>query len=147
MKKCKTKSVGGSGIVRKLLIMLVILIVFLTISGCNNNSVKKIKADYFNIGFGQSLYEGYNKVDQETVQSLVDAYNQIENIGQTNQQINYEKAITITFIYNDQISGTLVMDDKGIFHLRDGSENYQIEPKNDIYDQAIEIYNDVKEQY
>jgi hypothetical protein len=43
---------------RKLLLMLVILIVFLTVSGCNNNSVKKIKADYFDIGFGQSLHEG-----------------------------------------------------------------------------------------
>ena len=86
-------------------------------------------------------------MDQETVQSLVDAYNQIKYIGQTNQQINYEKAITIAFIYNDQISGTLVIDDKGIFHLSDGSENYQIEPNNDIYEQAIEIYNDVKEQY
>ena len=124
-----------------------ILIVFLTVNGCNNNTVKKIKADYFNIGFGQSLYEGYNKVDQETVQSLVDAYNQIEYIGQTNEQINYEKAITITFIYNDQISGTLMIDDKGVFHPSDGSKNYQIEPNNEIYEQAIEIYNDVKEQY
>ena len=132
---------------RKLLLMFVISIVFLTLSGCNNNSVKKIKADYFDIGFGQSLYEGYNKVDQETVQSLVDAYNQIKYIGQTNQQINYDKAITITFIYNDQISGTLTIDDKGIFHLSDGFENYQIESNNDIYEQAIEIYNDVKEQY
>jgi hypothetical protein len=133
--------------VRKLLLMFVIPIVLLTVSGCNNNSVKKIKADYFDIGFGQSLYEGYNKVDQETVQSLVDAYNQIKYIGQTNEQINYDKAITITFIYNDQISGTLTIDDKGIFHLSDGFENYQIESNNDIYEQAIEIYNDVKEQY
>ena len=127
--------------------MSIILIVFLIVSGCNNNSVKQIKADYFNIGFGQSLYEGYNKVDKKTVQSLVKAYNQIEYSGQTNQQINYEKAITITFIYNDQIPGTIVIDDKGIFHLSDSAENYQIEPNNDIYKQAIEIYNDVKKQY
>nr|WP_222439468.1 hypothetical protein [Sporosarcina sp. BP05] len=127
--------------------MSIILIVFFIVSGCNNNSVKQIKADYFDIGFGQSLYEGYNKVDKETVQSLVKAYNQIEYSGQTNQEINYEKAITITFIYNDQISSILVMDDKGIFHLSDSAENYQIESNNDIYEQAIEIYNDVKKQY
>ena len=66
---------------------------------------------------------------------------------QTNQQINYEKAITITFIYNDQISGALVIDDKGIFHVSEGVENYQIEPNNDVYEQAIEIYKDVKKQY
>lgn len=132
---------------RKLLFISIIIMVFLIVSRCNNNSVKQIKADYFNIGFGQSWYEGYNKVDKETVKSLVKAYNQIEYIGQTNQQINYEKGITITFIYNDQISGNLVIDDKGIFHLSDGVENYQINPDNDIYEQAIEIFNDVKEQY
>jgi hypothetical protein len=133
--------------VRKLLFMSIILIVFFIVSGCNNNSVKQIKADYFDIGFGQSLYEGYNKVDKETVQSLVKAYNQIVYTGKTNQQINYEKAITITFIYNDQISGSLVIDDKGVFHLSNSVENYQIDPNNDIYEQAIEIYNDVKKQY
>lgn len=127
--------------------MSIMLIVFLIVSGCDDNSVKQIKADYFNIGFGQSLYEGYDKVDKETVQSLVKAYNHIEYSGQTNEQINYEKAITITFIYNDQISGTLVIDDKGTFHLSDSAENYQIEPNNDIYEQAIKIYNDVKKQY
>ncbi|GKV56565.1 hypothetical protein NCCP2222_25120 [Sporosarcina sp. NCCP-2222] len=132
---------------KKLLFMFIILIASLLVSGCNNNSVNQIKADYFDIGFGQSLYEGYNKIDKETVQSLVKAYNQIEYSGQTNQQINNEKAITITFIYSDQISGILVIDDKGIFHLKDSSVNYQIEPNNTIYEQAMEIYNDVKKQY
>lgn len=127
--------------------MTIMLIVFLIVSGCNDNSVKQIKADYFDIGFGQSVYEGYDKVDKETVQSLVKSYNQIEYSGQTNQQINYEKTITITFVYNDQISGILVIDDKGIFQLKDGTENYQIKPENDIYEQAIKIYNDVKKKY
>ncbi|WP_277585423.1 hypothetical protein [Psychrobacillus antarcticus] len=127
--------------------MSILLIVFLIVSGCNDNSVKQIKADYFDIGFGQSLYEGYDKVDKETVQSLVKAYNHIEYSGQTNQQVNYEKAITITFIYNDQTSGSLVIDDMGIYHLSDSAENYQIEPNNHIYEQAIKIYNDVKKQY
>ncbi|MBW8348017.1 hypothetical protein K0H71_01000 [Bacillus sp. IITD106] len=132
---------------KKRLLVLVVISVLLMIGGCNNNSVKKIKADYVDIGFGQSLYEGYNKVDKETVQSLVDAYNQIEYIGQTNEQMDYEKAITVSFIHNDQISGTLMIDHKGIFHLGDGTENYQIEPNSNIYEQALEIYNDLKVQY
>jgi uncharacterized protein YpbB len=133
--------------VRKLFFVFIIVIAFLIVNGCSHNTVEKIKADYFDIGLGQSLYSGYNKVEQETVQSLVDAYNQIEYIGQTNEQINYDKAITITFVFNDQISGMLVLDDKGILHLNDSVENYQIEPNNDLYEQAMGIYNDLKQQY
>ena len=40
-----------------------------------------------------------------------------------------------------------MIDDKGIFHLSEGVENYQIEPNNNIYEYAIKIYNDVKKQY
>ncbi|WP_409274643.1 hypothetical protein V1499_06145 [Neobacillus sp. SCS-31] len=132
---------------RKSLFISTILILFLIVSSCSNNSVKKIKADYFDITLGQSSYSAYNKVEKETVQSLVDAYNDIKYTGHTNQQINYEKAITIIFFYNDQISGTLVIDDKGIFNLGYSGENYEIEPNNDIYKQAKEIYNDLKQQY
>ncbi|WP_223702071.1 hypothetical protein [Sutcliffiella deserti] len=124
-----------------------IIIALLVVNGCSQNTVDKIKADYFDIGLGESLYSGYDKVEQDTVQSLVDAYNQIEYIRQTNQQINYDKAITVTFIFNDQISGMLVLDDKGIFQLNDSLENYQLESNNDLYDQAIEIYNELKQQY
>ncbi|MDG5471317.1 hypothetical protein P6709_06125 [Jeotgalibacillus sp. ET6] len=133
--------------VRGLLSISIMLIMFLSVSGCTNNSVDHIKADYFDIGFGQSLYQGYEKVDKETVQSLVKAYNQIEFVGHTSQEINYDKAITITFIHNDQISGILVIDDKGIFQLNDDMNHYQIESDNEVYEQAIEIYNDVKKQY
>ena len=125
----------------------IIVMICLIVNGCSDNTVKKIKADYFDIGLGQSLYSGYNKVEQESVQSLVDAYNQIKYTGQTNQQINYDKAITITFVYNDQISGVLVIDNNGVFHLRDGFKIYQIEPSNDIYEQALKVYNDLKQKY
>lgn len=94
------------------------------------------------------MYTGENnKIAIETVQSLVNAYNQIEYRGQTTQQINYDKAISITFVNNDQISGSLVIDDKGVFHLNDVSINYQIEPNIDIYQQAIEIYDDIDKRY
>jgi len=62
-------------------------------------------------------------------------------------KIQLDVYITITFIHNDQISGTLVIDNKGIFHLSDSVESYQIEPNNDIYEQAIEIYNVLKQKY
>ena len=131
---------------KKQFVMLVLLVTLLTVSGCNANSVKKIKADTIDIGFGQSLYNGSNKVDQETVQSLVNSYNEIEYIGQTSEEINYDKAISITFIHNDQISGILVIDDNGVCHVKDGQDNYEIEPSNEIYEQAKEVFNQLKDE-
>lgn len=126
--------------------LLFTMITLLMVSGCSDSTVENIEADYFDISYGQSLYEGFGKVDQETVQSLVEAYKGIEYIGETSQQLNYDKAITIKFIRDDQISGTLVMDDKGIFHLNDPAQNYQIEPGNEIYEQAKTIFNDLDRQ-
>jgi hypothetical protein len=40
-----------------------------------------------------------------------------------------------------------VIDDKGIFQLSDHVENYKIEPNNDIYEQAVEVYNNLKQEY
>ncbi|PFW73823.1 MULTISPECIES: hypothetical protein [Priestia] len=132
---------------KKSLFILSIVIIVLIINGCSNNSVKGIKADYVDIGLGQSLYEGYNKVEQESVQSLVNSYNQLQYIGQTNQQLNYDKAISIIFVYHDKISGTLMIDDKGIFHTDDSTKNYQIASNNDTYEQALKIYKDLKQKY
>lgn len=133
-------------VLKKFLVVFVILILFFIVKGGNSNSPNQIKADYFDIGYGQSMYEGYNKVDEKTVQSLVKEYNQIKDIGQTNEEINYDKAVTIHFIYKDQISGSLVIDNKGVFLLGNRSGNYQIDENNDIYDKALKIYKEVKEQ-
>lgn len=132
---------------KRSLFILSIVIIVLIINGCSNNSVKEIKADYVDIGLGQSLYEGYNKVEQESVQSLVNSYNQLQYIGQTNEQLNYDKAISIIFVYHDKISGTLMIDDKGIFHTDDSTKNYQIASNNDTYEQALKIYKDLKQKY
>jgi len=131
---------------KKFLVVFVILILFFIVRGFNSNSPNQIKADYFDIGYGQSMYVGYNKVDEKTVQSLVKEYNQIKDIEQTNEEINYDKAVTIHFIYNDQISGSLVIDNKGVFLLGNRSGNFQIDENNDMYEKAIKIYKEVKEQ-
>ena len=133
-------------VLKKFLVVFVILILFFIVRGFNSNSPNQIKADYFDIGYGQSMYEGYNKVDEKTVQSLVKEYNQIKDIEQTNEEINYDKAVTIHFIYNDQISGSLVIDNKGVFLLGNRSGNFQIDENNDMYEKALKIYKEVKEQ-
>ncbi|WP_339198928.1 hypothetical protein MKY27_06990 [Solibacillus sp. FSL R5-0449] len=133
-------------VLKKFLVVFVILILFFIVRGFNSNSPNQIKADYFDIGYGQSMFEGYNKVDEKTVQSLVKEYNQIKDIEQTNEEINYDKAVTIHFIYNDQISGSLVIDNKGVFLLGNRSGNFQIDENNDMYEKALKIYKEVKEQ-
>ncbi|WP_339176100.1 hypothetical protein MKY51_06840 [Solibacillus sp. FSL R5-0691] len=133
-------------VLKKFLVVFVILILFFIVRGFNSNSPNQIKADYFDIGYGQSMYVGYNKVDEKTVQSLVKEYNQIKDIEQTNEEINYDKAVTIHFIYNDQISGSLVIDNKGVFLLGNRSGNFQIDENNDMYEKALKIYKEVKEQ-
>ncbi|PGY50487.1 hypothetical protein [Priestia megaterium] len=132
---------------KRSLFILSIVVIVLIINGCSNNSVKAIKADYVDIGLGQSLYEGYNKVEQESVQSLVNSYNQIEYIGQTSQQLDLDKTISIIFVYHNKISGTLMIDDKGIFHTDDSEKNYQISTNNDTYEQALKVYENLKQKY
>lgn len=46
-----------------------------------NSVIKKINAEYFTIGYGQSLYESKDKVKQETVDFLVKDYNKITFVG------------------------------------------------------------------
>lgn len=123
------------------------LLIVLILVGCSSTSVKNIKAEYFDIGYGSSLYEGLNKVDEETVELLVNQYNELEIIGTTTEEIDYEQAITITFVYNDQISGQIVCDDKSICYLSNENEYYRVSDESEIYDIAISVYEDVKEKY
>ena len=128
-------------------IFLISITLILLLSGCNNNSIKDIKADYFTISYDNSYYDANNKVDEETVKLLVGQYNDIQYISQTTKEINYANAINIIFIHNDQISGSITIDDKGIFQLGDSLENYLLNEDSEIYEKALTIYHDLKEKY
>ena len=65
----------------------------------------------------------------------------------TSKEVNYANAISITFIYNDQISGEITFDDKGISNLTGKVENYTISKDSRFYETALEVYYDVKEKY
>lgn len=131
---------------KKLIIITGIIILCFTLIGCNN-SVKDIKAQYFTISLAESMYDAVNKIDKETVDLLVNHYNEIELTGTTTEEINSANAITITFIYNDQISGQITIDNKGISSLNDKVENYIISEDSEFYETALEVYYDVKEKY
>lgn len=129
------------------LFIVLILGIWIVINSLNNDAVKKIKADYIDIGYSNSLYEGKDKLDENTVQSLVDEYNKLEYLSQSSEDINFDKAITVTFVHNDQISAQLVIDDKGNFRAGDKIETYRIDKENDIYKEALKIYEQLKAQY
>ena len=112
---------------KELIVMTGIIILCWTLIGCNN-SVKNIKAQYFTISYGESIYDAMNKIDTETVDLLVNQYNEIELTGTTSEEINYANAITITFIYNDQsLEKSLLM--KKEFALNNEVENRIISEK------------------
>lgn len=130
-------------VVKRLLVIIGIFILTWTLI----NSAKNIKAEYFMISYGESLYDALNKVDAETVDLLVDHYNEIELTGTTSEEINYANAIGITFIHNDQISGGITIDDKGICSIDGKVDNYTISKESKFYEIALEVYYDVKEKY
>lgn len=39
-----------------------------------------------------------------------------------------------------------MIDDEKIFNFSDSVKNYEIEPNNDINEQAIEVYNNLKQE-
>jgi len=118
-------------------------------TGCRNrdNLIKKINAEYFTIAYGKSIYEAKDKVKQETVDFLVKDYNNIKFVGTTSQEINYDKAITITFINNDKISGQLIIDDKGICQIDNDVNTYIIDKESNIYADLLKVYEEVKGKY
>lgn len=132
----------------KKVVLFIVLVLgnWIVINSLNNNAVKKIKADYIDIGYSNSLYEGKDKLDGDTVQYLVDEYNKLEYLT-SSEDINFDKAITVTFVHNDQISAQLVIDDKGDFQAADKIETYRIDKGNDIYKIALKNYEQLKAQY
>ncbi|MCB2357240.1 hypothetical protein [Clostridium estertheticum] len=130
-------------------IIIVIFILCFSMTGCRNrdNVIKKINAEYFRISYGQSLYEAKDKVKQETVDSLVKDYNNIKFVGTTSQEINYDKAINITFIYNDKISGLLIIDDKGVCQIDNDVNRYIIDKESNMYADLLKVYYEVKGKY
>lgn len=70
----------------------------------------------------------------------------IQLVGTTNQEINYDKSISIIFVNNDLISGKVTVDDKGICHIGDKPDNYIIDTESKIYEDGIKAYEDLKEK-
>lgn len=112
-----------------------------------NDTINNIKADYFNISFGNSYYEGIDKAEKSTTELLINDYNNIKIIGTTNQKINYDKSISIIFVNNDHISGQVTIDNTGVCHISNKPDNYIIDDQSNLYDDGIKAYEELKEQF
>ena len=112
-----------------------------------NDTIPNIKAEYYNISYGNSIYTGMDRVEQTTTKMLLDDYNKIKLIGTTNQEINYDKAICITFVYHNQISGSVTIDDKGICRFADKTDIFFIDSRSsNIYKDGIKAFEELKEK-
>ncbi len=130
------------------IIFIAIFILCFALTGCgNNNKVKEITAESFTISYGKSIYTAKDKVDQDTIDSLVKKYNDIKLVGTTKQEINYDEAITIIFINNDQISGQVTVDDQGICRIEERLDNYSISKESNLYLDALNVYHDLQKNY
>lgn len=128
-------------------IVIIMFLISISLTGCNKNGIKKIKADDFTISYGHNYYETKDKVEKKTIKQLVKQYNNMKFNGETNQEINYDKCITIIFIYKDKISGNITIDDNGICEYGDDGKHYWMYQKCSLYKDAITVYNDVKKKY
>lgn len=130
---------------RKRLITLMLSVVLLLV-GCNHDIFTKIEADDFDIGYGDSLYTEF-EVSDDMVEELVDAYNNLKVRGEVSEEVNHETSISVVFIKDDQLSGGIVIDDRGIFHVQEQMKTYQVGPNDSFYDKAVAIYKEVEKGY
>ena len=131
---------------KRIIVVTGIIILCWTLIGCNH-SVKNIKAQHFTISYGESFYESMNMVDSKTVDLLVNQFNEIELTGNTSEEINYKNAITIIFLNNDQMTGKITFDEKGICILNNGVENRVISDNSKFYETALEVFYDLEKKY
>lgn len=126
---------------RNIVIIIALVFSFLVL-GCSAQNNEDIKAEEFLISYGMNSYYSKDKINQETVDILVENYNNLELIGTTNSEINYDKAISIIFHYDDKISGQITIDNKGVCHI--GGKNYNYNANNDLYDNALKIFKELE---
>jgi hypothetical protein len=136
-----------SKIIITVAIIISIICIAIIIYKNQNDTLNNIKAEYYNISFGKSYYEGIDKVEQSTTDLLVKDYNKIKIIGTTNQEINYDKSICIIFVNNDQISGQVTIDNTGICHIGGKPDNYIIDNQSNIYEDGIKAHEELKEKF
>jgi hypothetical protein len=135
---------------RKIFLISTIVLLCSLIVGCNkkDSTIEDIKADSYNISYKDSIiYNSDGRVDKTNVEELVKKYNNIELTGTTADEVNSEKSILITFMYNNQISSEITIYDNGICSFNGNSKKYIISEDSNIYDDALKSYEELISKY
>ena len=61
----------------KIIIAVSIFCLAIVIYKSQNDTISNIKAEYYNISYGNSYYEGIDNADQNTTEILVNDYNKL----------------------------------------------------------------------
>lgn len=128
---------------------MIIIILCFALEGCKNkdSTIKDIKADSYNISFEDSIiYNSMGNVDESSVKSLVEKYNNIELAGATERQGSWKTSVCIKFIYNNQSSGQIYIFDNGICSFN-GLDNYIISEDSNIYENALKAHIELKNKF
>lgn len=112
------------------------------LAACSNNGAA-ITADSIDIGYGNRIYTD-PQLDDKTIDALVASYNDLTYDHETSEELNYENAMTLIFVANDQISGTLVIDDHGVFEVKGSSSRYELTDGHDVYTQALDVFQQLQ---
>lgn len=145
--------VRGWCIMDKITIFILILLALaFVLVGISDSVFKTLKVDYIDIGLGEDFYEGKGKISTKNAISLMKAYQDIEFSETTTDEIDYESAITITFINNDQIKGYIIIDENGLFesdyiNRKYGDGQRGVVEKDHFYKLALKNYEEIKAQY
>ncbi|WP_153721805.1 hypothetical protein [Sporosarcina cascadiensis] len=133
---------------KRYIVICSVFLLFLMVGGCAHDSqMTQLKADYFTIGMLEESFEAQENLDTDMIQELTNAYNEIKYTDEVDEPVNDEQSIFITFIHNDQISGSVQVDNTGNFNLGDTEKTYVLAPDSNFYETALEVYSEVKKHY
>lgn len=78
-----------------------------------------LKADTITISDQNHMYTKLD-INKQTLKALIEAYEDLPKTQQVNVPIDWDTAVTITYVHDDQISATVAIDARGVFQTKDG---------------------------
>ena len=102
-----------------------------------------LQADAIMIGYQHHIYTEPN-IDKQTIEALVEAYEDLPKTQKIEATIDWDTAVTVTYIDDDQISATVVIDARGVFQTKDGVSTTEYDDDaRAFYMRALQLFEAV----